>query len=340
MYGRCDSFVVETNVHFPTDINLLLDAMRKVILLDHSLCEIFEIDGTRKYKNNIQKLKKLMRKLQNLKHSTSKEEAKKKKREELIKEVYKEYLKLASKFLSKSRKNLAKVIEIGRANEGLINKIQSFIVHAERQIEQINRRCIKGEVIPHDEKIFSVFEEHIEWISKGKAGVPVELGMRVCIIEDQYGFILGHRVMKKEIDVEVAVPMIKVVLKDFPEFKGCSFDKGFWSPQNFEELKAMLDKLILPKKGKKSVVEKEREYSEEFLRARRKHSAVESGINALENHGLDVCLDRGETGFNRYVSLSILGRNFQKFGVALQKKEQKKLRRKKSSADCELKIAA
>src|ERR1700738_1249696 len=37
--GRCDSFVVETNVHFPTDINLLLDAMRKVITLSADLCE-------------------------------------------------------------------------------------------------------------------------------------------------------------------------------------------------------------------------------------------------------------------------------------------------------------
>ena len=29
--GRCDSFVVETDVHYPTDINLLFDATRKVI---------------------------------------------------------------------------------------------------------------------------------------------------------------------------------------------------------------------------------------------------------------------------------------------------------------------
>ena len=26
--GRCDSFVVETDVHYPTDVNLLWDAMR------------------------------------------------------------------------------------------------------------------------------------------------------------------------------------------------------------------------------------------------------------------------------------------------------------------------
>ena len=29
--GRCDSFAVETNVHYPTDVNLLWDAMRCLI---------------------------------------------------------------------------------------------------------------------------------------------------------------------------------------------------------------------------------------------------------------------------------------------------------------------
>jgi len=36
--AKCDSFVVETDVHYPTDINLLLDAMRKVIILSQRLC--------------------------------------------------------------------------------------------------------------------------------------------------------------------------------------------------------------------------------------------------------------------------------------------------------------
>ena len=38
--GRCDSFVVETNVHYPTDINLLFDAMRKVITLIANVCVV------------------------------------------------------------------------------------------------------------------------------------------------------------------------------------------------------------------------------------------------------------------------------------------------------------
>jgi len=34
---------------------------------------------------------------------------------------------------------------------------------------------VEGETIPHNEKVFSIFEEHTEWISKGKAGVSQEL---------------------------------------------------------------------------------------------------------------------------------------------------------------------
>ena len=37
--ASCDSFVVETDVHYPTDINLLFDAMRKTILLTRALCD-------------------------------------------------------------------------------------------------------------------------------------------------------------------------------------------------------------------------------------------------------------------------------------------------------------
>jgi len=41
--GKCDSFVVETDVHYPTDINLLFDAIRKVITLLSRLCRLFMV---------------------------------------------------------------------------------------------------------------------------------------------------------------------------------------------------------------------------------------------------------------------------------------------------------
>jgi transposase, IS5 family len=39
------------------------------------------------------------------------------------------------------------------------------------QIDQTRRRVLDVEVIPHKEKVFSIFQPHTEWISKGKAGV-------------------------------------------------------------------------------------------------------------------------------------------------------------------------
>ena len=89
-------------------------------------------------------------------------------------------------------------------------------------------------------------------------------------------------------------------------------------------LKEILEHIVLPKKGKLSGLDKEEEHSEEFLKARRKHSAVESSINALENHGLDRCRDHGIEGFKRYVALAVLARNIQILGHMIQQKELKR----------------
>ena len=218
-----------------------------------------------------------------------------------------------------------------------IEEIERYIAHAERQIDQIHRRVIEGKTIPHHEKVFSIFEEHTEWISKGKAGVPQELGLKVCVVKDQFGFILHHRVMQNETDDKIAVPIVIETKNRFPSLCSCSFDKGFHSQSNQNDLKEILDRVILPRKGKLSQKNREIEGSEEFKEARRKHSAVESTINALENHGLDRCRDHGLHGFKRYVALAVVARNIQIIGATLQKKEVK---RKKKDEKKRLRLAA
>ena len=81
---------------------------------------------------------------------------------------------------------------------------------------------------------------------------------------------------------------------------------------------------MLPRKGKLSIAAKAIESGEEFVKERHQHSAVESAINALEVHGLDICLDHGVNGFKRYVGLAIVARNTQLIGAILKKKEQRK----------------
>lgn len=328
--GRCDSFVVETDVHFPTDINLLLDAVRKVIELTTRLCIVHGIEGWRQSRHNLNKTKKLYRRAQRLKASNSPDEAKKAKQQEIIKAAYLAYLEVAQQFIERAQASIALLEQKGCCEMLELLTIKGYIQHGQRQMYQIKRRVIQGEVIPHNEKVFSIFEEHTEWIRKGKAGVPQELGLKVCIVEDQYGFILHHRVMEQETDDQIAVSITEEAKQRFPDLKSCSYDKGFHNATNRGELETLLDKVVLPKKGKLSQQDKEREHSLEFMQARHRHSGIESAINAVENHGLDRCLDHGLEGFNRYAALAVVARNVQVLGRILQQKKLKWLKKRQT----------
>lgn len=325
--GSCDSFVVETNVHYPTDINLLFDAIRKMITLIMRICGHTNITQWRQGKYHISKAKKFYRSAQGLRKTASKDAAKKAQREQLIISAHSAYIDLAQSYVDRVRQTLLAIDHADMMMYLRIKQVEEYIHHAQRQIDQIRKRVINGETIAHSEKVFSIFEPHTEWISKGKAGVSVELGLKVCIVKDQFQFTLHHQVMQNETDDHIAVPIIEEVQRRFPDFRGCSFDKGFHSPHNQTELASMLDMTVLPRKGKLSAINKEIENSEAFKAARRRHSAVESAINALENHGLDRCPDHGIEGFKRYVALAIVARNIQIIGLILQQKEVKKLRR-------------
>ncbi len=332
--GSCDSFVVETDAHYPTDINLLFDAIRKMISGIAIICSEVDITAWRQSAYNIRTIKKLLRCIQKLKHSTSKNEAKKKEREDFIISKHQDYIETCQGFILKTAETIRILREmciLSPSQDLRLTTVEEYIRHAERQIDQIYRRVVLDEKIPHAEKVFSIFEPHTEWISKGKAGVSQELGLRVCVLKDQYGFILQHRVMEQETDDKVAVSMVQAAMEKFENLSCCSFDKGFYTPENRNQLTNILDSVVLPKKGRLSEKDKQIEHSEEFIESRRKHSAVESSINALENHGLDRCLDHGLHGFKRYVGLSVLARNIQILGHTIQQKEADRQKKRKAA---------
>ena len=61
---KSDSFVFESNVHFPTDYNLLWDCARKCLDMVEDFIEKYpQIVGWRKLKNWCSELKGLMREL-------------------------------------------------------------------------------------------------------------------------------------------------------------------------------------------------------------------------------------------------------------------------------------
>jgi hypothetical protein len=290
--------------------------MRKSIQLTANACDKQKLTDFRQSQHNLKCVKKAFRKAQ-----LSKKRNNAKNEKEVI-AAHVEFIETAQKQLKRAQNILPKL----KCNK---EKIEYFLNHAQRQIEQIQRRVIQKETIPHAEKVFSLFKPYSRWISKGKAGVPVEFGLPLSIVEDQHQFILNYKIMFKESDKEIAVPLTIDTKEKFHSLSSCSFDKGYHSPENQKELISIIDKVIMPKKGRLSKERQEIEYSSEFKKAKQRHSAVESAINCLGHHGLDLCLDYGIDGFERYIGLAIVGRNIQQVGNYLLQNIQKVKKRQK-----------
>jgi hypothetical protein len=321
---RVDSFVVKTGVHFPTDVNLLFDAARKAMELTRDLAELTGAAGWRQGEHLIGKLKKQLRRIENFKKRETKSEKRKVKREKELGKRYRAYLGDALAVVKRAKETLAALPDAARLeNKLLIGEIEKYAARAERQADQTRRGVFGGEKIPHGEKVFSIFEPHTEMIIKGKAGVAFELGLNVCVVEDQHGFIPRHRVMEGEGDVDVAAPLMRETKARFPEITSVSCDRGFYSPENRMELLRIIDKVVMPRKGRAAPEES----GGEFIAARRAHSGVESAINALGHGGLDLCPDSGIDGFKRYVALAVVAYNLHTLGAMFFKKENRRARR-------------
>ena len=309
--GRCDSFAVETDVHYPTDVSLLWDAMRCSIRETARAAGKHGVGGWRQWRhlsNSVRALFNGVRSTRRAKGRPQRVEA---------------YLARCEVLLGRVGATLGALAAKGVPAADLA-VIRGYLGHARRQMEQVERRLLKGETIPHGEKVFSIFEPHTRWVAKGKAGTPVELGVPVCVVEDQHQFILHHKVLWSGSDVDAAVAMVEETQAIHPDLRVCSFDRGFHSPSNRARLDGLLELNVLPRKGRPSRADRERESDEAFAGARRQHPAVESAINALEHRGLDRVRNRGADGFALAVALSVLAANLHRLGRLLRQRERRR----------------
>lgn len=333
---RADSFVVQANIHYPTDANVLLDGVRKVLQVSAHVGELLEDKTWQYWRNTLRGVKRLGRKIQKVATSQA---LNKEQKQEKFKAFYTELLSkavtIASEALSFKGEIVVATLPANKTRAAVEKRLEelTYYIHATVYVAWLaDRRVLAGEAIPHVEKLHSVFEPHTELIKRGKARSPIEFGHRVFVVEDKAGFILQHHVMTSETDDQVVVDKIKALQTRMRnQIKTASFDKGFWAPENFAQLKTVVANLCLPKKGKRDFEAKVRETAPAFRQARRWHPGVEAAIHALvEGNGLAVCRDRGEEGYERYVALGIFGRNLHTLGRILLDHlhdKHKKLRR-------------
>lgn len=316
---KTDSFVVETDTHFPTDYNLLWDSARKCL----DVVKALGVPGWRKRGDWRRALKKLMRTVGQVSSGGGKN------KEERVKRA-------ASDYLKKARALEDKVIGVllGHTPAGPIGLAQMELLYyyqemLEKHIGLLERRLIKGETIPHAEKVFSVFQAYTEMIKKGKLRPNVEIGKKVAITTDQYGLIVDWQIADNQTDNQLTLSIADRLLVKYP-IQSLSVDRGFSDKGDKAILELYIPEVIMPKKGKRSQQEKEIESAPAFKKQKNKHSAIESNINELEHRGLNRCPDRNQRNFNRYVGLAVTAYNLHKIGrqiiVGLREQEEKERR--------------
>jgi len=318
---RADSFVVETNIHYPTESSLIFDGVRKVIELCVKLYAVYDIDGWRQHTHLLKKMKRITRKIERI---SARKGANYKKR---LAEQYDQLLDQAETIFLRAQKTcetLQNEYSLDLIAVGYIADIEVFIERTQRVCGTARRRVLEGETtVPNADKLFSIFEPHTQLYRRGKAGQSNQYGRLVLIYEDAAGFISHHFVMPRDVqDQDVAVEQTRMLQKRLNNcVEEISFDRGFHSPANQEELAKIVAHVCLPKPGSKQSVEQAETASVKFHQSKQRHPGVESAIGALQSgNGLVRCRDASEVGFERYVALAVLGRNIHALGKLLIKR--------------------
>jgi hypothetical protein len=318
---RADSFVAETNIHYPTESSLIVDGVRKTLELCATLSEDFDITGWRQHDHLLKKVKQTARQISRI---SGRKGANYKER---LAKQYRRLLGRAEKILARAKETcetLEHEYELDLASVARIAEIKVFVGRTEHVCGTARRRVLEGETVPNSEKLFSIFEPHTQLYKRGKASQPVQFGRLVLIFEDAMGLISHHHVMPRDAqDQDVIVEQTKKLQDRVNnQIEEASFDRGFHSPENQEQLAEIIEHVCLPKPGAKQSVEQAAEASVKFHQSRRRHSGVESAIGALQSgNGLVRCRDATEVGFERYVALAVLGRNLHTLGKLLIARE-------------------
>jgi IS5 family transposase len=204
--------------------------------------------------------------------------------------------------------------------KGRAKQLDHWLSLVKQVCDTAQRRVVLKEQVPNADKLFSLFETHTQLYRRGKAGEPNQFGRLVLVFEDAAGFISHYHLMDRDAqDAEVIVEQTRAAQKRHGgEIERASFDRGFYAPENAEELAKILSHPCLPPRHPQQFAEQTANASVEFHRSRQRHPGIESAIGALQSgNGLKRCRDHSELGLARYLGLAVLGRNLHVLGKLL-----------------------
>ena len=309
---RIDTTAVESDIHFPMDSSLLMDCVR---VMSRLIGKIQKIDAelVGKWRGRVRNAKRLTQKL--LRGGRKMHTATRKK-------LYRHLIKATERTMLKSREIIEAIkrgafqfISIDSSLElhTISQEIKHYLPLAEKCVYQARERILNDQKVPHEKKLFSIFEPHTELLIRGKAGKEIEFGHMIEINQIDGGLIIHYATHAKRPSepplLEQAVERCAKIFGQVP--KVSAGDKGFYSKSTVDNLEEMgVEQVCVPKKGRRNADEEKREHSYWFKAAQAFRAGIEGTVSVLKRaFGLWRCLREGLKHFESWVATGVLAHN-------------------------------
>jgi len=303
---RVDTTVVESNIHYPTDVSLLWDSFRVYYRLLSQARE--HSPGAVSYRFHVKKVKKLY--LFITRYTRSKD----KKRQRKVKKYQAQLIEQVQRIVAVASE-FAESVSLGpdKVSAYLAAQMKSYLGSIKTVLLVAERVWIQGEVVSAKERIFSLFEDHTELIKRGRRNKPVEFGHMILLGQTKEKFITQYSVMREKI-VDSLLP--ESILEEHKSTFGerpdeLAADKGFCSkPDVMDKLRKKVKVLAIPQRLK--------DFTDElFVSLQHFRAGIEGTISALKRaFGLLRCQYRGFKSFASHVGLGVFSYNLVVFSKA------------------------
>jgi hypothetical protein len=124
--------------------------------------------------------------------------------------------------------------------QNIITQMEGILSQVPTVIKQTHERMIGGRKVLNKGKIFSLYDEDVQVVVRGKSNAEVEFGNNLWIGENRSGFIVDYLLEKeKTSDAKQVEPAIKRLVEEQSlQIKSVCGDRGLHSAANEELLKS------------------------------------------------------------------------------------------------------
>ena len=295
---RMDSTGVESNIHYPTDGELLWDCVR---VLDRIMEEVMEAYPTIDfgYSNHTKRAKRRRYKIVN---TSSKEKRK---------EAYKDLLKVSKMTEQYTESCIEQLVEVKEIEAEVYKEnLQGYLESLRVIMQQTERRVLNEEKVESKDKLVSIFERHTDILAKGKR--QTVFGHKILLSGGKSNLILDCVIERGNwSDAEYFCTGIDRLEEEYgyaPE--ELTTDGGFASKDNYDYAMGNgVKRVLFTKKGRAKIVELVKT-SRTYKRLKKFRAGIEGCISAAKRaYGLTRCTWKGWRSFQSYVWLSVIAFN-------------------------------